>query len=126
MYIHAIIFIAYIYIGMFIEISILYFFLSFFFSLCNISMIATQFFATDLCREQIISIRRLEYCCIFIIWIDIFMHNMKRTRFIKSKWHMWRKGIDPSKISGKEVARNVHILIASSYFKNICFRPVII
>lgn len=36
------------------------------------------------------------------------------------------KGIDPSEVSGKEVARNVHILIASSYFKNICFRPVII
>lgn len=36
------------------------------------------------------------------------------------------KSIDPSEVSGKEVARNVHILIASSYFKNICFRPVII
>jgi len=39
---------------------------------------------------------------------------------------MWWKGIDPSEVSGKEVARNVHILIASSYLKNICFRPVII
>lgn len=54
------------------------------------------------------------------------MHNMEGARFIKSKWHMWRKGIDPSEVSGKEVARNVHILIASSYFKNVCFRPVII
>lgn len=39
---------------------------------------------------------------------------------------MWWKRIYPSEVSGKEVARNVHILIASSYFKNICFRPVII
>lgn len=54
------------------------------------------------------------------------MHNMEGARFIKSKWHMWRKSIDPSEVSGKEVARNVHVLIASSYFKNICFRPAII
>lgn len=54
------------------------------------------------------------------------MHNMEGARFIKSKWHMWWKGVNPSEVSGKEVARNVHILIASSYFKNICFRPVII
>ena len=51
---------------------------------------------------------------------------MKGARFIKSKWHMRWKGIDPSEVSGKEVARNVHILIASSYLKNICFRPMII
>lgn len=51
---------------------------------------------------------------------------MERARFIKSKWHMGRKSIDPSEVSGKEIARNVHILIASSYLKNICFRPVII
>lgn len=54
------------------------------------------------------------------------MHNMERARFIKSKWHMGRKSIDPSEVSGKEIARNVHVLIASSYLKNICFRPVII
>lgn len=54
------------------------------------------------------------------------MRNMKGAWFIKGKWHMWWKGIDPSEVSWKEVARNVHILIASSYLKNICFRPVII
>lgn len=51
---------------------------------------------------------------------------MEGARFIKGKWHMRWKGINPSEVSGKEVARNVHILIASSYLKNICFRPVII
>lgn len=39
---------------------------------------------------------------------------------------MRRKRVDPPEVSGKEVAGNIHILIASSYFEHVCFGPEVI
>lgn len=82
---------------------------------------------TNLCREQVVSIARLQQRFgrrIAVQWLDRTMHNMESARLLNGEGGVRRERHGPTDFGEEEVGRNVHVGVATTKLEHVRLDPV--